>query len=879
MENIFVNSINLGILVEKEIVVHIDHKANGDSPTTHRPSVISVARSLSDLERQTQVSEVRQTTSSLPLSPSPGKMLPRPDVNQGRHADLVNFLRRPPPSDNFMSIPDDASISSDRDKWDALKVFGKKRKRRKRRQPPLIKLPDSAISARTIEGHRYIAIAIPIDYAPSRPVSSHSLGAGLRETTTRQAANNTRSRASGLRLRVLNPVLEGCESLSTISLAPRPATPGILSLLPTIPSQEEPLSGKGKEPEGSKSRQSAMSPLDSARASSATIRGPRLINSGQGQISEENDAEKVPRVVDIPSRKETTRISRQEETAQSSNEPITSNYLVPPKSERRSLSRSPGPPRILSANPLVTLTLPIRTSSRRACTTIIEPGEGENIISNRPAPLSRGVSSNTGGNGNGGGTPGARASFAESLMTDSSPKLLKAQTATAHQPANIVVRPPSRPEIDSPLNLNFPRPPSLSRVSRSVQTDLPRRQRGTSEKTTTSPSRKERVRERKQRDMERHKAQLRQAKHATSNQPRLEVPPQNIWPESPVLGRFNEDLASPASSSRPFHTAIAFDRRPGKEQKSHPYPHLSADASFPSRRRRSASAPVMTSSSSPPPSSSSPPLEAWEHSTAYYYRRRQRQAEREEHEARRARHAAQTLAEERDRAAHLQMRRRHERLKETRARDLETRLARLERNGDVLLRSLASLMDTLNQVLRERTASVPQMPTQGRGQERRRSRSLTSVRSLDRSLGGSGLRWGQRQEGGGGGDESRFRRNRPADLDLGPRREAEAPARPLGQAETSEREPGFRGSQGECEGVRQSALEALQEHLRSQTQLRQRDQGLGMSGYTSSSISEEGSLEVMEPLMRELQGAAGFGGRPEGEERTPLTESEVFNLF
>ncbi|KAJ2979048.1 hypothetical protein NUW58_g7303 [Xylaria curta] len=88
--------------------------------------------------------------------------------------DLVQFLKKtPPPPSNYMSIPDDFSGSSEEDKWDKLKtkVFRRPSKTRKK-PPPRIMLPDSAVAATTIGGYRYIAISIPTERSALAPISA-----------------------------------------------------------------------------------------------------------------------------------------------------------------------------------------------------------------------------------------------------------------------------------------------------------------------------------------------------------------------------------------------------------------------------------------------------------------------------------------------------------------------------------------------------------------------------------------------------------------------------------------------------------------------------------------------------------------------------------
>ncbi|KAI0379126.1 hypothetical protein F5Y04DRAFT_283212 [Hypomontagnella monticulosa] len=869
MESVFLGSLNVGILVEREIVVHTNDKPNGDTAVPHPPSVVSVVQSMSDLKRETTAPDLKEM---IPL-PLTTKMLPRPDVNDEPPGDLAEFFRRPPPPGNFMSIPDDISIYSTYNKWDVFKVFRKRRKRRKR-QPPLIKLPDSAVSARTLSGHRYIAISIPSEY--SQHLGSRSAEVGLNRTI-----GSTRSAISNRGKETLKPVSEDHGSLSSASLASKSAThpegvtrlappPRKVSLLSTVPSQEEARPGKGKrrsgeqnKPENSVTRKAPMSPLGSVRTSRTSDKESRSSKRSLGQQGKQRkkitkprrlETNRVLRVVDIPPPNRSKDISRQKQPARYSNELTTSEgSMQRSPSTLKHIEKSPATPH---GNPLRTPELPVRTSSKRAKTTVAGSGDiGD--AAKRPALISR---SNNGGSGkstgHGGATTGTRGSFAESLMTtESSPKLLKAQTATAYQSVPIVVRPPSRPEIESPLNLNFPEPPSNT-AHRSVQADL------LAPPAEGSRSRKDRVRERKQRDIERLKSQLRQTKSSASHLLKPGATVEGAWPESPILGRFGQGL-SPQSHERSFLTGKMSDLGPIRSAMQLKSDYLSPEAAVNQRRKRSASAPIPSSLSSS--SSLESPSMPWEGSTAYY-RRRELQAEREESEAKRARYAAQALAEEKeaqDRLAREKLLRRYEKLKERRTRDMERRLHRLERNGEVLMQSLVSLMDTLNRVLQDRhglqrSASSaypgPSSGVQTREQRRRssqeQSQSLRSVRSYDSPL--EALRSHAEQGDVGRGSGAGGAREERPEMDA---------------------------------RVRQSALEALQAQLQARRSARDRT----VSGYSTISSSdhsdEADSLEIMEPLMRELQEAARFGTRTGREEEpaeegvTPLTESDVFNLF
>ncbi|KAF7551791.1 hypothetical protein G7046_g7615 [Stylonectria norvegica] len=137
-------------------------------------------------------------------------------------AELIDFLRnQAPPSDNFMSIPDEDD--SDRGRWALLKRLGKKTKGRYK-GPQQIRLPDSAVSGITIGGHRHIAISIPLNASPfgqnprtQYPVSPYR---DLKPITSRYAPTRTILNEKGV-VTVLQAVTEDHEASSS----PRPNGP------------------------------------------------------------------------------------------------------------------------------------------------------------------------------------------------------------------------------------------------------------------------------------------------------------------------------------------------------------------------------------------------------------------------------------------------------------------------------------------------------------------------------------------------------------------------------------------------------------------------------------------------------------------------------
>lgn len=91
---------------------------------------------------------------------------------------FTEFLQEtPPPVYNIMSIPDNFSIASEDGSWTKLfrTIRRRRRKGRRRHQPPIIKLPDSAVAGTTIGGHRHIAISIPIEHSYLRSTAQSQL--------------------------------------------------------------------------------------------------------------------------------------------------------------------------------------------------------------------------------------------------------------------------------------------------------------------------------------------------------------------------------------------------------------------------------------------------------------------------------------------------------------------------------------------------------------------------------------------------------------------------------------------------------------------------------------------------------------------------------
>ncbi|GAW23253.1 hypothetical protein ANO14919_128070 [Xylariales sp. No.14919] len=565
--------------------------------------------------------------------------------------DLIQFLTTtPPPPTNYMSIPDDFGSSSEDDKWDKFKrkVFRHRRKARKRR-PPVIVLPDSAVSARTTGGHRYIAISIPVQHSPLAPLPNSqypvydSIEAAFHREVNSMFGMWKKSPANRL-VTVLNPVAEDHESTPSSSPAPtvpepsdqptvlsspsRRARSQSLSLLPSQEQRYTPRKGRdlsrGRSVESARSNPPTSDPAPIARSSEgkhAFASPPPAESSALEPSSKEVPASPTSKVTDVA---------------------------------------GPSTGRILE-KPIITLTLPARKSSRRGKGLESTPPETlESVISPRmDSPTFHDTDGN--GDGNGGGLSSGdrgRGSFAASIdTTGSSPQLLKAQTATAYQSVPIIVR-PSGVELESPLDLNTSALPAGEKgVDHSFRRSPPAGPPPLLSAAVEWPQgRKRRVRERKQRDTENMRAQI---EHKGKGKEK-----------EPESGPFTPDM--PAASPKTLQGPA-------------PYHHQQADAS---------STPTSSSLSSRATSSGS----ARERGAQSYARRKEGREERE------ARYIAKALAEEKETLESLpraELIQRYEAMREQRAYEREKRLRRLERSRDTWIRAVPILLEDLNGLLRE----------------------------------------------------------------------------------------------------------------------------------------------------------------------------------
>ncbi|KAI0475924.1 hypothetical protein GGR56DRAFT_442977 [Xylariaceae sp. FL0804] len=626
--------------------------------------------------------------------------------------DLIRLLQKTPPPGNFMSIPDNVSSSSEDEKWNRFKIkmLRKRRKPRKAR-PPTIRLPDSAVASKTIAGHRHIAISIPLEHSHLARLENsqypvyHSLEADFqREVENRLGPmRHPVHHHPGTRLRT---VREDRESLSSVSMTPKAPSTYLDTIsraqpaYPVVEHLEAPTSAHQHSLPSRKSKGATKRKVASDYEESFPTGGGRLGFSEASRPRPSAADEVLPfRTPDVPSDAANRITSKQKKMAKT--------VCQPDEAERGRGSSAPAPPSPPLDGPPINLVVPSRSSSRRSPA---ESRRGEKMDSMVGSPRSS-LSGQENANGNGlsiGAHNHARDSFAESLITtESSPKLFKAQTAMAYTTIPIVVRPPERQEeeVESPLYLNFPKPP-VQTVDRSVQISTPPPE---PPQMARKESRKERVRDRKQRDMDKLKTRMEThqasgpvdvpdtmaAPAPAASRPRSQaVEAGNTWPEPRGSVRFSH-IDTP-SSSRPASKSWKRSRIPplswGPDVPP-PMPVISPTAIVGQYQRNNHVSRSEHSVSAP----SSPELHGpWEGSAA-----------------RRTRHrvdAAAATAEDgeaTDKLTRQELLQRYESLRDSRMHEMEKRMRRLERNGEVWLRSLGPMMEALNRLLQQGGSDDP----------------------------------------------------------------------------------------------------------------------------------------------------------------------------
>ncbi|KAJ9155179.1 hypothetical protein NKR23_g1682 [Pleurostoma richardsiae] len=150
---------------------------SGDKTTLHAPDTVSSSRRARPGRRKSWcLSTGKELRASISALPSLSTMPTRHDIPVS--IEIAEYLRnKTPPPTNYMSIPYPSSSSGDEADDETTKKVGRsfslrrrqKESSRRRHRPGLLHLPDTAVSRKTVEDHRYIAISIPVAVADAVP--------------------------------------------------------------------------------------------------------------------------------------------------------------------------------------------------------------------------------------------------------------------------------------------------------------------------------------------------------------------------------------------------------------------------------------------------------------------------------------------------------------------------------------------------------------------------------------------------------------------------------------------------------------------------------------------------------------------------------------
>ncbi|ORY60569.1 uncharacterized protein BCR38DRAFT_487630 [Pseudomassariella vexata] len=837
-------STSSGIRVDREIVVYTDYNSNGEQPASHPPSVVSVVRSLSDIRREQRSPEpLRSDVSDTPLRLN--SIVRHTDVQEARLEDLleeqrnqdnlrylIEFLQETPPPGNYMSRPDSSStsLSEQGNIWTKLKAFRKNRETSKKHRPPVIRLPDSAVAAKTIGGHQHIAISIPFEHCHLGPISPTQYPVFdsierefTREIETRLGPMRTYNPERGV-VTVLKPVAEDPESCSS-GAERSPLSPKSLRL--SSASQGLPVPFPTISPSGGRRSPSGRAARTTTASATTQESKPMKTSEFEAVTSPQGDGFSY-----VLTEKQPSSLSPMLPRP----EPIASRAAA--RSHTRNASVASNAPSVQSTKSAMRPNLPARRSSRNSS---MAPGSKDSI----DGVLSRSGSARKSQKDL------IRRSLTESIFTSGlEPTLLDAKAIPTY------VRPHSRQQVDSPLDPNFPQP---STTSRSVQTDIP----SIHPTLDKIKKRRDRLREKKKRDIGAMKMPRDSSQPSASHL--LQPPTAKISPESPVLGNFSDSLDSHPSKSSKTSSSTKKKRKP---------PPINVVAHINLAMSEMPEIPEISPGAVPKTSRHSAknlsekvsPLSPSRYSDlsfdrTSYKRRKERQAERKSH------HAAQAaMAEDQETAERLsreELLARYLALKEIRIHDMEKQLRRIERNSEVWLRSLVPLVEALTEtILQEREhhtyhqrhvdsstrSSAPHSHRDGRKNHLLRpSRSYESLFDLSAI---------HRQHTDGG--EARAKKRRPVSLMVSGSQQHYS-----GGQLYKEFERGFQKLR--ATGERDGDLDARK---RETEQRYSRDSDSPDSYFSaemstrnckssiSSSSSKATGFETLEPLMRELQGVA-----------------------
>ncbi|KAI1163607.1 hypothetical protein F5B18DRAFT_315358 [Nemania serpens] len=590
--------------------------------------------------------------------------------NAGLKGLIQFFKQTPPPPTSYMSTPDDFSGSSEEDKWDKFKtrVFRRRSKTRRRRPPPIM-LPDSAVAARTTDGHRYIAISIPTEHSSLAPLPASqypvydSVEAAFHREVNSRFGMWMSPPCTNHPVTVLNPVPE--DSRESMSSSSPPSTTSEPPGATPVPSSRS-----------MRVRPHSVSLLPS-REQRYTPRKARDLVSRRS-IEDAQEAPQLSGPAAIPQSKEGKDHSIPA-TAETS-PPSPRSHGAPIEAAPKTTGVAGSPTGTVIQGPVITLTVPSRTSSRREKQPgpiPLEPIESITGTASSSSPTTDDVPSSGNGNVGGLGTGSqARGSFAASIETmNYSPQLLKAQTAIAFNSVPIVVRPSGGGELISPLDLDFPLPPTgRPNVSHAVQTSPVATPPPVSTVTGRSESREQRMRERKRRDVEKLRAQI----------------------QDREKGKGKESVSRPSGSMPNAHLEMPLGGIAGHDN--------STDDDNDDGHRHHLHEQEENHSTSPSSSTSLPTKSSDRTSDRDVGRAPPHMSKTKRRREREARYMAKALAEERETLENLpreELIQRYESLREQRIYERERRLRKLERSRDTWIRAVPVLLRDLNELLRD----------------------------------------------------------------------------------------------------------------------------------------------------------------------------------
>ncbi|KAF4339953.1 hypothetical protein FBEOM_6100 [Fusarium beomiforme] len=614
-------------------------------------------------------------------------------------AELIDFLRNhSPPSGNFMSIPDGIP-PEDRGRWYRLRKLGKRSKSLSK-SPQTIRLPDSAVSGTTIGGHRHIAISIPLDASPfgrtprsQYPIYQHQ---SVKPLTSQYAPTKAVLNDKGV-VTVLRTVTEDRESSPSVS----PANSQLL--LSTIPQRSPNSSTDGHYPPVPINSRNQTTPLENLNVLATPP--PRVVTPDQVRQANEQGREFR------------------------SNEKGTT-YAGSPKTHERIPSRNPS----LTGGRFVRLgDLSIDTMMSQSTKM-----EAHQAPTSPARPVSQDGS--------------YQPSLSKSILTASENDPIVAEARP------IEARPVSVKESRIRPSLKKTEEPSVTVITESplrVQGEFSRKQtakeRSSTPEAKLSQDRRDKVRNKKRRDMEAASLKRRSMISLSMDlQPEYEQETIKEIPESkaeappplplrspqrqsmcPIMVVANVKPSPPPSAVVP---ASPEKQRPanseGLNSASKPQPSEAVpksqgeDAS--SRTISPSPASYQNGSPTPPQSAhSSPAHKVDSPDRTSLSRRREWSAAREQERKRReaasnvsprprAKRAATMKQDIDDKTPTIEKEvlRRYEAYREYRIREMERRIRRLERNGDVWLRALVPVLDNLNRTL---SNSQDEQPIRAKG--------------------------------------------------------------------------------------------------------------------------------------------------------------------